>query len=117
MKLSLEKFIIDEEMISRMLRIVDGIDPVETNFNVDVIHEVGHTGYFLLHPTTFDNCRKGWAPTVSNWDPFDTWQSGGSEDILFRANRRYKKVLSECPDSVLDKAQVEALQRYVESHG
>ncbi len=114
---SYEKFIIDEEMISRMLRISDGIDPVETDFNVDVIHEVGHTGSFLLHPTTFDNCRKGWAPTVSNWDPFDTWQSQGSEDVLVRASRRYKKVLSECPDSLLDKAQDEALQRYVESHG
>lgn len=116
MTVSYEKFIIDEEMISRMLRIMNGIDPVETDFNVDIIHEVGHTGSFLMHPTTFKNCRSGWTPTVSNWDSFETWQQEGSEDVLVRANRRYKKVLSECPDSLLDEAQDGELSRYVESH-
>ena len=116
MTVSYEKFIIDEEMISRMLRISHGISPVETDFNVDIIHEVGHNGSFLMHPTTFEDCRSGWRPTVSNWDPFETWKEEGGEDVLIRANRRYKKVLSECPDSVLDRSQIEALRRYVESH-
>lgn len=116
MTVSFEKFIIDEEIISRMLRIMDGINPVETDFNVDVIQDVGHEGSFLMHPTTFENCRSGWLPTVSDRDSFETWQLGGCVDILVRANRRYKKVLNGCPDSLLDKAQDKALLRYVESH-
>jgi trimethylamine--corrinoid protein Co-methyltransferase len=114
MTVSYEKFMIDEEMISRMLCINEGINPAETDFDVDIINEVGHMGSFLMHPTTVMGCRNGWKPTVSNWDPFETWLQEGSQDVLVRANRHYKKVLSQCPDSVLDTEQDKALLRFME---
>ncbi len=116
MTVSYEKFIIDEEMISRMLRIMDGINPVAADFNVDIIHDIGHSGSFLMHPTTLKNCRSGWTPAVSHWDSFETWQKEGGEDVLVRANRQYKKVLSKCPDALLDKARDRALSEYIKSH-
>jgi trimethylamine--corrinoid protein Co-methyltransferase len=116
MAVSYEKFIIDEEIISRMMRILEGVNPVDQDFNVDIIQEVGHFGSFLMHPTTFENCRKVWMPTVSNWDSFEPWVKEGSEDVLVRANRQYRKVLSDCPEAMIEDEQDKALLRFVQNH-
>lgn len=116
MTVSYEKFILDEEMISRMLRISDGIDITDSDFDVDVIHEVARAGSYLIHKSTALACRSNWVPRISNWDPFETWRREGSEDVLKRANRRYTQVLAECPESMLDSDLDGALRRFLENH-
>ena len=66
------------------------------------------------HPSAAS--RSNWTPKLSNWDPFETWQKEGSETVLQRANRHYKQVLAECPESLLDGTQEKALKAYVESN-
>ncbi|CAA7603425.1 trimethylamine-corrinoid protein Co-methyltransferase [Acididesulfobacillus acetoxydans] len=114
MTTSYEKFIIDEELIRRVLRIQQGIDTSDEALAVDVIQEVGHDGSYLMHMSTFEQFRTIWTPTISDWESFDDWKEAGAEDVVSKANRRYKKILQEASDSLLDPATDQELQAYIE---
>jgi trimethylamine--corrinoid protein Co-methyltransferase len=115
MTVSYEKFMIDEEMISRMMRIMQGVETSEEDFNISCIKEVGHNGSYLMHPSTAAKCRSMWTPALADWNSYAAWESAGSEDILVRANRRYKEVLAGCPDSLLSAEQNIKLAEFVAS--
>ena len=113
MTTSYEKFIIDEEMIRRVRHIYKGIDTSDEALSVNVIQEVGQTGSYLMHTNTFEHFRESWLPTVSEWDSYDEWVAKGSEDVVVRANRKYKEILNNAPESLIDKALDDDLQQYV----
>ena len=110
---SYEKFIIDEELIGRVMRISRGLEFTPEVLSLDIIAEVDHGGDYLLHDSTFAHARDFWAPTVSVWEPFGTWEKQGREDALTRAGRRYRAILEEAPDSLLDTALEADLQAYM----
>ena len=99
---SYEKFIMDEEMISRMLRFMEGMNRSQGNLAVDVIKEIGPRGNFLYHPTTMAGCRDTWRPSVSSWDNYDNWVESGSMDVAQKAGLKVKQILETCPESTLD---------------
>ena len=112
---SYEKFVIDEELISRVMRISRGLAFSPEALSLDIIQEVGHKGDYLLHDSTFVHARDFWAPTVSVWEPFGTWEKQGREDALTRANRRYREILAQAPESMLDAALDADLKTYMQS--
>lgn len=112
---SYEKFMIDEEMMSRMLRIMEGVSTTDADFDITSIQKIGQTGTYLTQPDTIKNCRSTWVPTVSDWDSYDKWEAMGSEDIVVRANRKYKEVLKNCPESLLRDDVAEQLANFVNS--
>jgi len=112
---SYEKFMIDEEMMSRMLRIMEGVSTKDEDFDISSIKKTGHAGSYLKHPDTVRNCRSTWVPTVSDWESYDKWKATGSEDIVVQANRKYKEVLKNCPESLLSKDIAEQLTKFVDS--
>lgn len=113
MTTSYEKFIIDEEMISRVLRMMQGIDTSDDALSVEVIKEVGQKGSYLIHPNTFEHFRNRWMPTVSEWGSHDEWASKGSEDVVIRANRKYKEILKNAHDLLIDKSLERELNDYM----
>ncbi len=115
MTVSYEKFMIDEEILSRMLRILKGIETNDEAFDISIIQDIGQTGSYLMHPFTVAKCRDMWTPTVADWNMYEIWKNAGSEDILIRANRRYKQVLAGCPDMLLDAATDDALTEFITS--
>ncbi len=117
MTVSFEKFILDEEMLSRISRVQKGIDTSDSAFDIDVIREVGRTGSYLLHPSTAAHCRDPWRPTVSCWDAHADWERAGAEDVAARANRVYKERLRHCPDALVDSEMDNQLRRYMEKAG
>lgn len=114
MTTSYEKFIIDEELIRRVRRISQGIDTSDEALAVDVIQEVGHTGTYLTHMSTFEKFRSLWTPTVSDWGNYTDWVNNGSEDVVVRANRKFKQVLENAPETLLDGETDKALLDYIE---
>ena len=110
---SFEKFVLDEEMMNRILRFMDGMKTSEEDLAVDVIKAVGPRGAYLMHPSTMMQCRNAWRPAVSTWDAYDKWESQGSEDVSARAGRKYKELLAEAPETTLDAAVDEELQAYM----
>lgn len=112
---SYEKFILDQEMISRILTFMKGFEGTKGDLAAEVIEEIGPRGTFLYHASTFSNCRNAWRPDASNWDNYEKWQESGELDAAMNASAVYKKILSEAPDSMLDPAVEEELMAYVRS--
>jgi trimethylamine--corrinoid protein Co-methyltransferase len=116
MTTSYEKIIIDEELFSRALHICEGIDTSEAAFSVDIIQEVGHRGTYLDHANTYENFRKNWIPSVSDWElPSNQSQSENYEDVLVRANRIWKQRLRDAPESLIDTEIDKALVAYMKT--
>ncbi|WP_300673721.1 trimethylamine methyltransferase family protein [Desulfoluna sp.] len=111
---SFEKFIMDEEMISRVLRFMKGVEGFHTDLSTELIDAIGPQGSFLMHPTTMKNCRTAWRPTVSDWENHEKWEKQGAEDAMTRANRIYKERLAACPESTLDPELEAELSAFVE---
>ena len=114
MTTSYEKFVIDEELVRRVKRISQGIDTSDEALAVDVIQEVGHTGTYLTHMSTFENFRSLWTPTISDWGNYSDWKNSGSEDVVIKANRKFKQILQDAPDSLLDIEIDKALLDFIE---
>ncbi|MGI6679839.1 MAG: trimethylamine methyltransferase family protein [Dehalobacterium sp.] len=113
MTTSYEKLIIDEELVRRVKHIRKGIDTSDQALAVDIIQEVGHGGTYLTHESTFEGFRDIWTPTISNWDSYADWLAQGGEDVARIANRRYKEILAQAPESLLDSEVDKALQFYL----
>lgn len=113
MTTSYEKFIIDEEIIRRVKCVAEGIDNSDDALAVNVIQEIGHTGTYLTHQSTYEHFRERWEPTISNWESYDNWIKGGAEDIVLAANRKLKEILKNAPQSMIDTALDNELKNYI----
>lgn len=102
MATSYEKFIIDEEIIKRVMRISQGMDTSDKALSIDVIQEVGSAGSYLTHTNTFEHFRSLWTPSISDWDSYEDWEKAGSEDVVVRANKKYKEILQNAPETLID---------------
>lgn len=114
MTLSYEKFIIDEELISRVFRIADGLDTSDEAMALDVIQEVGKTGSYMTHPHTFARFRDLWLPTVSDWEPYDDWIKD-EESVVERANKIFKERLNNAPETMIDSELDKDLMSFIKS--
>jgi trimethylamine--corrinoid protein Co-methyltransferase len=117
MTVSFEKFILDEEMISRLLTIEKGMDTSEAALSIDAIKQVGHGGSFLIHPETVQHCRDAWQPTVSHWGSYDQWEAEGRMLAVQRAYQVVRERLAACPETVLSPEMEKDLQHYLDTHG
>jgi len=114
MTISYEKFIIDEEMMHRVIRICEGVDTSDSEMSLDVMKEVGPGGSYLAHPDTFKRFKSQWLPTVSCWTSYDKWESTGKESIMTRANRKYKEILASRPEMMISKGLDKDLKNFLE---
>jgi len=113
MTTSYEKIIIDEELVRRVIRIKQGVEVSKDELAVEIIQEVAHNGSYLTHESTFKKCRSRWMPTISTCESYMDWQAAGSEDIVTRANRKYKEILAAAPETLLDKDVENSLKKYM----
>ena len=64
---SYEKFVIDEELLSRIMRISKGLDTSDEAMSLDVIRDVAKGGEYLTHDNTFEHVRDFWNPILSRF--------------------------------------------------
>jgi trimethylamine--corrinoid protein Co-methyltransferase len=114
MTISYEKIVIDQEILSRILRLQTGIDVSNQVVLDEDIRQVGPGGSYLLHPGTMAACRNLWFPTVSDWKSYEAWKAAGEPDALYYARQQYKQILEIAPENLLEDAVDADLQRYVE---
>jgi len=113
MTISYEKFIIDEEMMSRVIRICDGVDTSDHEMSLDVMKQVGPGGSYLSHADTFKRFRDQWLPSVSCWTSYDKWESKGKESVMARANKKYKEILANRPEMMISQDLDRDLKAYL----
>ncbi len=114
MTTSYEKIIIDLEILSRVERIMQGIDTSTYEDDIKAIKEMGPGGVFLTHPDTLKSFKNRWRPTISCWDSYNDWEKKGSLSIEEEANKKYKEILKKSPDSLIDDKIDKKLKKYMD---
>ena len=114
MTTSYEKLMIDLEIVSRVMRLRQGMDTSDKEQAVDVIQEIGHRGSYITHLSTLAHFRDRWLPGLSDWEYYTSWQENGSEDVATKASRKFKEVLASAPQTIIDPQVDRALKDYIQ---
>lgn len=95
MTCSYEQYVIDNEMLGMVARLMDGIRVNPETLSFEQIKAVGPRGNFLeLHHTLDHIHSEHYLPRLFDRNPHDTWVEKGSEDIQKVARRKAREILS-----------------------
>ena len=93
---SLEKLVIDAEIVGMAKRLVRGVDASEDPLALDIMRQVGHKGNFLGTKHTARHYRtEDYMPSeVIDRDYRETWFRKGALDVNARAHRRVEELIA-----------------------
>ncbi|HIQ01838.1 MAG TPA: hypothetical protein EYH30_06880 [Anaerolineales bacterium] len=93
---SLEKLVIDAEIVGMAKRLVAGVAERGIPLAVDLIRQVGHAGNFLANPHTRRWYREElFIPSeVMDRDFRRNWEAKGSKDVVRRAHERAEALIA-----------------------
>ncbi len=98
----LEQLFIDDEMVSMIRRIADGVVVDEAHLALDVIEKVGIGGMFLGQRHTMEHLRKEhFIPRLVDRRSFDLWSADGRKSMEERARAQVREALARPPPNPL----------------
>jgi len=98
-----EQFVIDNEIIGIIQRLLRGIKVDKETLGFDVIEKVGPGGHYILEDHTVEHMMdEFFYPNLSVRCNFDIWEERGRPDMLSRANNLVNNILEEGKEGVLD---------------
>jgi trimethylamine--corrinoid protein Co-methyltransferase len=104
LSISYEKYVLDNDMIGMVKRIIEGINITDETLAVDVIDKVGPGGHFLSQKHTKKWIRKEhYFPSVFDRRKYEDWVRDGAKDARMLARDRAKRILEEHQPNPLDK--------------
>lgn len=112
---SFEKMILDADLLQMVSTYLKGIDINEDTLALGAIKEVGSGGHFFGTEHTqarYENAF--YAPMLSDWRNFESWEEAGSPRAHQKANVLYKQILQNYTEPPIDPGIKEALTQYIE---
>jgi len=101
--ISYEQFIIDNEIIGMIRRILSGIKVNKETLGLDVIESVGPRGNFVTEDHTINHMMdEFFYPNLSVRCNFDIWEERGRPNMLSRATEQVKEILDQRGEGLLD---------------
>ena len=102
--ISLEKLVIDHEMIAMTKRIQRGFALDEEALAVDLIHALGPGGDYMSTEHTFKHFKQELyiPPEVIDKKNRNVWEAEGRRDIFQRAHERVEEILTTHAAAALD---------------
>jgi trimethylamine--corrinoid protein Co-methyltransferase len=111
---SFEKMVLDAEMLQMMAEFLRPIEVNQDTLGLDAIREVGPGGHFFGAAHTLARYETAfYAPILSDWRNFESWQEAGSIDATRRAHVLFKQILADYQAPPSDPATLEALDAFV----
>ena len=109
---SFEKFMIDIEICQMMSEF---LQPLEIDDGaIEAIAGVGPGGHFFGSPHTLERYETAfYAPLISDWRNFETWQQAGAPTAADHAHRRWKEALAEYVEPEFDDSRRAELADFV----
>lgn len=105
--ISYEQFVIDDEIIGMIHRILRGMKVDEDTLAFDVIQSVGPGGHFVAEDHTVEHMMdEFFYPALSVHCNFDIWEEQGQPDMLRRAKDMVNRTLEETREGLLDQEVV-----------
>ena len=112
---SFEKLIMDCEMLQQNIYLNQPLDLSEDAFAFEAIREVGPGSHFFGAEHTKQRFKTAfYAPFMSDWRNFETWEETGSVKAEERANKIMKNILAEFTPPPIDPGIDEELTAFVE---
>ena len=109
-----EKMVLDADLLDMVSEFLKPIRIDEDEFALDAIREVGPGGHFFGCAHTQARYRTAFfAPMISDWRNYESWQEAGSPTAYDKANRLYKEKLAAYQQPPIEPDRLEALQDYV----
>jgi trimethylamine--corrinoid protein Co-methyltransferase len=92
---SLESLVMNDEIIAMTRRVLRGIEVSDETLMLDQIDSIGPGGEFMSSFETAKRCRAEiWNPTLMDRQPYDNWQSAGSQTMTDRIQTKLTKILA-----------------------
>ncbi len=111
---SLEKYIIDIEMLQQMAELMQPVRFDEAELAFEAMKEVGSGGHFFGATHTMERYRSAfYAPFVSDWSNFGQWTETGAKTATERANGIWKQILHDFEPPMTDLAMIEELDAFI----
>lgn len=112
--ISYEKLVMDADYLGAMHRFLGGLDLEDEDFAMDAFDEVGPGGHFFGCAHTLRHYETAFhRPELSDGLPFETWSEQGGQDMVRRANTKWKRDLERYQAPPIDQATEEALQDFM----
>lgn len=112
---SFEGFVIDNEMLSLVHRVIRGIEVNEETIGLDVIADVVFgAGHYLGHEQTIGSMERDYYyPSLANRETPEVWTEGGASDMRQRAQEKARSILANhYPDYISPRADTEIRNRF-----
>ena len=111
---SMEKIIVDAEMLRGWAEILKPIDFTDDDIGLDAIRSVPPGGHFFGTPHTLQRYETAfYRPLLSDWSNFENWTDAGAKNATVRAGEIWRKLRDGYQPPPLDDARREALDDYV----
>jgi trimethylamine--corrinoid protein Co-methyltransferase len=111
---SLEKIVVDAEMLRGWAEVLKPIAFDEDDLAVDAIKGVEPGGHFVGTAHTLARYEHAFhRPLLSDWSNYESWVEAGSRDATQRATGIWKRLLAEYTAPPLDPDVREALDDYI----
>ena len=92
---SFEQYVIDNEMLGMVARILEGIRVTPETLSFDAIKQVGPKGNFLGLRHTLDHILpEHYIPGLFDRSTLETWEANGSKDIREVAREKAREILA-----------------------
>lgn len=111
---SYEKLILDIDLLQMVSEFLQPMDFSEEELGLDAIRDVGPGGHFFGTQHTQERFKDAfYAPVLSDWRNFESWQEAGSPTAMQKANRIWKQRLADYQQPPMEPARREQLDAYI----
>ncbi|HIZ77997.1 MAG TPA: trimethylamine methyltransferase family protein [Firmicutes bacterium] len=110
---SLEKLVIDHEIVAMIKRVQKGFDVSDETLAVALIHALGPGGDYMSTEHTFRHFKEELyiPPNIIDKKNRNTWEAEGKKDIFQRAHEKVEEILANHEVPLLDKSTEENLDQ------
>jgi len=111
---SYEKFILDIDLLQMVAEFLSPMDFSEDELGLRAINDVGPGGHFFGTEHTQERFKTAfYAPVLSDWRNFESWQEAGEPTAMQKANKVWKSRLAEFEAPAFDEGRKEALLDFI----
>jgi trimethylamine--corrinoid protein Co-methyltransferase len=110
---SLEKLLLDAEIIALVKHYLNGISMPVSPLGLDTIRQAGHQGDFISLEHTYQHFRteSHYPTSLIDRQQLEDWEAGGSKDAWQRAGEQFPRLLADYPGPLLDAGKREELRK------
>ena len=110
-----EQFMIDNDIVGMVKRVIQGIDVTDDTMAVDIIKQAHEIKDFLHQKHTIQYMRRQSKPTLIDRTTRGTWEAKGSKDLTQRAREEARRIIKTHQPEPLSDDVKKTLREIVES--